>query len=84
MLKAQDPKLYEKIKQHREIVSESQELIKRTTTDLSPEQRRRISEERMKKVMADLRDNQEVYYETQKKNKQKSRQQNIQTHCNEY
>ena len=57
MLKAQDPKLYEKIKQHREIVSESNELIKRTTTDLSPEQRRKISEERMKKVMADLRDN---------------------------
>ena len=38
-------------------IEELEELIKRTTTDLTPEQRRRISEERMKKVMADLRDN---------------------------
>ena len=57
LLRAQDPELYEEIKRHRNIVSENSELITRTTTDLSPEERRRISEERMKKVMADLRDN---------------------------
>ena len=57
LLRAQDPKLYEEIKKHRNIVSENSEIITRTTTDLTPEERRRISEERMKKVMADLRDN---------------------------
>lgn len=55
MLKEIDPKLYEKIKHERELSGENQEILKQQQTNLTPEERRIISEARMKQIMKDIR-----------------------------
>ena len=55
MLKKTDPELYETVKARRRKQTESNEMILRSQTDLTPEERRRISEERMSRVIKDLR-----------------------------
>lgn len=55
MLKEIDPKLYEEIKHKRDYVARINEKQLNASTDLTPEERRVISEARMKQVMKDLR-----------------------------
>lgn len=55
MLKETDPELYESVKSARRKQAESNELILRQQTNLTPEERRKISEERMQRVIKDLR-----------------------------
>lgn len=55
MLKEIDPELYEKVKYDRQKHTKSNELILRSQTDLTPEERRTIDEARMLQVMKDLR-----------------------------
>lgn len=55
MLKEMCPELYDSIKRKRKKNSESLELGTRQTTDLTPEERRAISEARMASVIKDMR-----------------------------
>lgn len=55
MLKEIDPELYEKIKHERELSGKNQEMLLRQQTNLTPEERRIISETRMKEVLKDIR-----------------------------
>ena len=55
MLKEIDPQLYEEIKRKREYIVQTSEKMINSSTDLSPEERRQISEARMKQVMKDIR-----------------------------
>ena len=55
MLKEIDPELYEEIKRKRDNVAKTREYMLNQTTDLTPEERRIISEARMKQVMKDIR-----------------------------
>lgn len=55
MLKEMDPALYEKVKAMREQNGITQESLLRHQTDLTPEERRKVSEARMKQVMKDIR-----------------------------
>ena len=50
-----DHDMYKRIKHERRISGISQEYIRRQNTDLTPEERRKQSEERMKQVIHDLR-----------------------------
>lgn len=50
-----DKDTYRMIKDRRKIIAESNEFIKRQYTDLTPEERRKQSEQRMKEVIHDLR-----------------------------
>lgn len=55
MLQEIDPELMEKIKRKREKAGNSQEKLIRTMTDLTPEERRKVSEARMQEVIKDIR-----------------------------
>ncbi len=55
MLKEIDPKLYEEIKHKRDHAGRVSEKMENMCTDLTPEERRAISEARMKQVMKDIR-----------------------------
>lgn len=55
LLKESDPKLYEDIKRKRTKRAQYNEYGLRMQTDLTPEERRAISEARMKSVMEDIR-----------------------------
>lgn len=55
LLRETDEELYNSIKTHRKHQGESAELLLRTQTDLTPEERRKIAEERMARVIKDLR-----------------------------
>lgn len=55
LLKESDQKLYEDIKYKRKKNGQAQEALLSYQTNLTPEERRRISEERMERVIKDLR-----------------------------
>lgn len=55
MLKETDPELYKEIKRKRQIMANSSEHILNSQTDLTPDERRAISEARMQQVMKDIR-----------------------------
>ena len=55
MIEETDKELYRMIKDKRKIMAESLENNKRLQTDLTPEERRKQSEQRMKDVIHDLR-----------------------------
>lgn len=55
LLKEVDPNLYTKIKEARQESAYAGEISIRNQTNLSPEERRKIQEERMKRVIKDLR-----------------------------
>lgn len=55
LLKEIDPKLWKKVSQKRQEQATNTELILRSQTDLTPEERRRVSEARMQAVMKDIR-----------------------------
>lgn len=55
LLKDLDSDLFDTIKESRKESSTSQEILMNRQTNLTPEERRRVSEERMKAVMKDIR-----------------------------
>ena len=55
LLKNLDADLYDEVKEIRKQNGETQEILMNRQSDLTPEERRRISEERMQSVMKDIR-----------------------------
>lgn len=55
ILRERNTDLYDTITEQRKANADTQEILMRRQTDLTPEERRRVSEERMKAVMKDLR-----------------------------
>lgn len=56
MLKELDPELYDNIKRKRELQQYSTEISLRQSTDLTPEERRKVSEARMLQIIKDFRE----------------------------